>query len=489
MTSNAKVILIAPSKAAPWGDDGEAIKRAGYKAVLCNGALDALDELNKNGADAIVAVTELSDINGFLLSSLLKNDGRLDHLPIILIRNSSDSDRLWDKGAVADEVINHGDLDGGGDILNDLLEKSIARAAQLGWNAAQAKGLYPTGKKLSTKDSAVGVESILNDLLIERVAARIAHDLSEATDSRKQFVETYFQKVVPFVEADVLGMAVTNTPNPWLAIDVRDGLADTAFDALVKDVNSKLTSEGEIAIERRGEFAEKDGEQLKASEVLPIKTSRETLGGLVFGSYSKEFDQATKLFLSELQNAIHPVVQLLIAKQEIEALRTREVYRANIDSLTGLYNLEFLVGFLQQQLLFSFRQRLPVGVAIIDIDSLESINEVYGTEIGDTVLTAVANRLLAITRSSDLIARYGGDEFAVVLPNTDGAGAKVLGEKVRSDIEQFSFGRGGGKGPKVTVSVGCANFNMEDLNPETILRDAKLALRRAKDEGPNKVAM
>jgi two-component system cell cycle response regulator len=147
-----------------------------------------------------------------------------------------------------------------------------------------------------------------------------------------------------------------------------------------------------------------------------------------------------------------------------------------------------LIGFLQQQLLFSYRQRLAVGMAIVDIDNLQEINEEYGTEMGDIVITTIANRLLTITRSSDLIARYGGDEFAVVLPNTDLGGVKVLGEKVRLEVEQMGFAKQPGrKSPQVTVSIGCSIFNMEDLNPETILGDAKAALQKAKETGRNKV--
>ena len=190
-----------------------------------------------------------------------------------------------------------------------------------------------------------------------------------------------------------------------------------------------------------------------------------------------------------LTQELKPVVQLLLAKQEIEVLHSRETYRAAIDSLTGLYNLEFLVGFLQQQLLFSYRQRLPVGMVIVDIDNFALINQNHGYEFGDSVLTTVANRLLNVTRSSDLLARYGGDQFAVVLPNTDVAGAKVLAEKVRGEIEVIDFSHENDRrGPKITVSVGCACFNMEDLNPETILRDAKVALRSAKEAGRNRIA-
>jgi len=129
-------------------------------------------------------------------------------------------------------------------------------------------------------------------------------------------------------------------------------------------------------------------------------------------------------------------------------------------------------------------------MAIIDIDNFAELNDEFGYEVGDVVISTIANRLLNITRSSDLIARYGGDEFAVVLPNTEIAGVKVLAEKVRVEVEQLGFGKGSGrKGPHVTVSVGCAHFNMEDLNPETILRDAKLALQKAKEAGRNCVSV
>jgi diguanylate cyclase (GGDEF)-like protein len=259
---------------------------------------------------------------------------------------------------------------------------------------------------------------------------------------------------------------------------------------MVAKLTKQLDIHKELALDVRGTLEEEGGKPLATIEILPVKSETATLGGLIFASVQKKpFDAVTRAATAQLQTYMEPVVRLLQANQEIESLYQREQYRASTDPLTGLYNLEFLVGFLQQQLLFSYRQRSPVGLLIVDLDQFKEVNDEYGYEIGDLVLSTIANKLLNQTRSSDLIARYGGDEFAVVLPNTDLAGSKVLAEKIRLEIQQMSFVKGPGrKGPRITVSLGCAAFDMEDLNPETILRNAKVSMQRAKENGGNRVA-
>jgi diguanylate cyclase (GGDEF)-like protein len=157
--------------------------------------------------------------------------------------------------------------------------------------------------------------------------------------------------------------------------------------------------------------------------------------------------------------------------------------------VTGLYNLEFFVGFLQQQLLFSSRQKLPVGVTLIGIDNFAEINERMGPQSGDMILNTVARKISITIRSSDLLARYSGDQFALVLPNTDIAGSRILAEKLRAEVEAITWEALGKEKLKVTVSVGCAVFKEDDVNPETILRDAKMALQNAKNSGRNCVAV
>ena len=335
--------------------------------------------------------------------------------------------------------------------------------------------------------------------MLERIINRLARTLLGLVEPRKLFLDAFFDQVNKLFAADMIGIVVADLASPWGAVHFARECGKSTLDDVVADVKSQLQLDNTFTMETRGHAVKEDEKgkgikKLTEVEIITVGTDKQGVGALVFGTSDLDgFSGPARAFMTLLAQELKPVVQLLLAKQQIEVLHSREAYRAAIDSLTGLYNLEFLVGFLQQQLLFSFRQRLPVGMVIVDLDNFSSLNQDFGYELGDLIITTVANRLLNVTRSSDLLARYGGDQFAVVLPNTDEAGARVLAEKVRTEIASLDFSHDfrpadGRAVPKVTVSVGCANFNMQDLNPETILRDAKVALRSAKDAGRNRIA-
>jgi diguanylate cyclase (GGDEF)-like protein len=484
---DSKVIFVVNSSAADWLDAGN-LQSKGFQHVVVNNGFDALNELVANGADIVVAETELPDITGFQLCSLIKLNDRSAALPVVLVRmNEGKDDSFWTRASNADEVISIMELKDGITTMHELLDRCSQKAKEREWTAEKAKNLLPTDTKFETGEVSRSYGSLLHLLLIERLINRVVRNLSAILEPRRQFLDAYYQFVGDLFSGDVLGLVVADQDNPWISIRAKETISAKSYERLLTEILSKMQITSQPHVDIRNEVSD-EGAELADFEILPVAGDGSGIGAIFFGSFNKkEYDWTTKAFMSQLQTHIQPVFKLLLARQEIETLQNREAYRANVDSLTGLYNLEFLVGFLQQQLLFSFRQRLPVGLVIIDVDELERLNGEFGYDMGDVILNGIAKRLLAITRASDLVARYGGDEFAVVLPNTDGAGAKTLAEKVRSDIEQVSFIQGK-KGPKVTVSVGCAAFNMEDLNPETIMRDAKLALQTAKEAGRNQVA-
>jgi diguanylate cyclase (GGDEF)-like protein len=471
----------------------QAIKDEGLDLCFCGGGFDALDELSSDGADIVFASADLQDLSGYQLAGLIKSSELDNSLPVVLFQSKeTGADYFWLKASRADCFLGQADLEDSVKVAKLL--RDMAQKAQLkGWERSCARNILVASQGFSSEYLQESYSSLLNDLLLERSVNRIMRTLTAIVEPRSQFLDAFFEQIGRIYRTELFGLVIADKTSPWAAFQVKDGTAKASYDEAIDKVCKQLEIEPNklVALGQRGRLnAGDDTAGINHLEVVEVATEKHGVGALVFGTKDqKGFSPSTKAFINILKNELRPVIQLLLAKQEIEELHTREAYRASIDSLTGLYNLEFLVGFLQQQLLFSFRQRLPVGLVIIDVDEFSKINEQHGYEFGDSVLSQIANKLLHITRSSDLLARYGGDQFAVVLPNTDMTGTRVLAEKVRSEVELLSINQElSRRGIKVTVSVGCATFNMEDLNPETILKDAKLALKQAKETGRNCVA-
>jgi diguanylate cyclase (GGDEF)-like protein len=480
-----KVILAVADKGS-LNKLKDKLTAAGLSVKPLASGFEALEQLLAEGADAVILDDNLGDIKGSQLACLIKSSN--SQMPLVLLSNHEQDDPdFWRLACRADACLNTSQWESLAKTVNEAISKS-KEGGSTSDNNQPFNGLALPGK---TKGAIGGYEHLFQSLLIERIVAGIMSNLLDNIEPRNKFLEKYFQAVSQLFGSEAVGIAVVSTSRPWACFQTKTPLSRKAYEAIVADLEKGLNGGTKIVLERLGDLADADGNAISHEQILPVKQDKTTIGALVFATCRKKpFDQFALQAMGQLQKQILPIMRLMLANQELEILHQREQYRSSTDVLTGLYNLEFLVGFLQQQLLFSFRQRSPVGLVIIDIDHLKAVNDGFGYEMGDHVLSTIGNKMLSMTRSSDLIARYGGGSFAVVMPNTDINGARVVAEKVRLEIQQMKFVRGGErKGPHVTVSIGCSCFNMEDLNPETILRDAKLALKRSKEHGGNRVAI
>ncbi len=169
-----------------------------------------------------------------------------------------------------------------------------------------------------------------------------------------------------------------------------------------------------------------------------------------------------------------------------ERRATEALERAAVDELTGLATFGVLRDRLPQELARSSRSMDPFGVMFVDLDRFKRLNDVFGHEAGNRVLSSVGREIRRAIRTTDLAVRYGGDEFVVVLVRTGEAGAKQVGEVVRKAIEELGVALGFPPG-MVTVSVGVANFNPRAPTRDDILEVADRALYQAKDRGGNLV--
>jgi diguanylate cyclase (GGDEF)-like protein len=159
------------------------------------------------------------------------------------------------------------------------------------------------------------------------------------------------------------------------------------------------------------------------------------------------------------------------------------VEATRIEPKTGLYNMRHFQNVLSQELQRAARFERPLAVVMIDVDHLREINTSRGHLAGDRALKAVAAGLQNATRGYDVAARFGGDEFCVVLPETDIEGALVVAERIRAFVERSS------SDPAVTVSVGVATHTGGGTTPDALVALADRAAYRAKFSGRNSVAV
>jgi diguanylate cyclase (GGDEF)-like protein len=160
---------------------------------------------------------------------------------------------------------------------------------------------------------------------------------------------------------------------------------------------------------------------------------------------------------------------------------------AAVDELTGLATFRMLRARLEQEVARSDRSGEPFGVLFVDMDDFKKLNDAHGHEAGNRVLEGVGRELEFSVRKTDLAARYGGDEFVLVLVRTDLEGAVRVGEMVREGVEAFGRAQGFGGG-EVSVSVGVACHDPRAAKVVDVLREADQALYMAKERGGNQVA-
>ena len=201
------------------------------------------------------------------------------------------------------------------------------------------------------------------------------------------------------------------------------------------------------------------------------------LGEIVF--YRKtpfdkdEIDQLDRLVAALL----YPVRNSLLYKRAVET--------AFHDPLTDLNNRAAMDSSLDQELDFASRHNLPLAILMLDIDKFKSVNDTFGHIAGDKILKHVADKLRESVRRSDVIFRYGGEEFLILLRNTELAGARIIADRIRESVEQTTCEHDQHR-IQVTVSIGLASHAPGE-NKYALLQRADAALYKAKESGRNQV--
>jgi diguanylate cyclase (GGDEF)-like protein len=155
------------------------------------------------------------------------------------------------------------------------------------------------------------------------------------------------------------------------------------------------------------------------------------------------------------------------------------------DDLTKLFNSRYLNLYISREIKRCKRHGIPLSVIFLDLDGFKGINDAYGHLAGSGTLAEVGAILAEAVRESDILARYGGDEFVVVLPETPPAGALVIAERLRKAIESHSFLQSQGLTARISASFGIASYPDHALTPEGLIQKADQAMYRVKERDKN----
>jgi diguanylate cyclase (GGDEF)-like protein len=159
---------------------------------------------------------------------------------------------------------------------------------------------------------------------------------------------------------------------------------------------------------------------------------------------------------------------------------------ASTDGLTGLYNYRYFINVLQQEFKRALRYNRPLALLMIDIDFFKHYNDTNGHLAGDNTLQTVAAIIKESCRDVDIVVRYGGEEFAVLLPETTAMEAKEIAERIRKNVEEYPFPNGNLQpNGQLTISIGISGFHDEAYSYIELVEFADIALYDAKRSSRN----
>ena len=236
---------------------------------------------------------------------------------------------------------------------------------------------------------------------------------------------------------------------------------------------------------------EDDGISRKHAKLVLAATGQYQLVDL--GSTNGTFLNGARVNVAELadgdkiQMGSNTVLKFSIQDQ-LEEQYQRSIYEsATRDGLTRIFNKKYFLDTLRKEFAFCLRHRVALSLVMFDVDHFKKINDTYGHQAGDYVLSRIAQRISDTVRVEDIFARYGGEEFALMLRESAEDQALMCAERCRKAVDgtEFTFG---GTPIKVTISLGIATLMDSDFaQPEDLIASADKYLYRAKRGGRNRV--
>jgi len=226
--------------------------------------------------------------------------------------------------------------------------------------------------------------------------------------------------------------------------------------------------------------------ELKSIISVPLKIKNQVIG-VINADNKREgdvFNTDDLQLLSAFANQAAIAIQNAQLHQEIKGLSIT-------DGLTDLYNFRYLQERLEEETKRAQRFRRPLALIMADIDHFKEFNDTYGHPEGNKVLKVLANILKANVREIDIVGRYGGEEFIIILPEADREEAQRIAERIRIKVEEYNFQNKedhlNNPNRKITLSLGVTSCFQESISPQNLIYKVDQALYQAKRKGRNRM--
>ena len=425
-----------------------------YDVITASSGREALDICAENDLDIVLLDVMMPEMNGFEVCAALKSDPKTHHLPVLMITAlDQTSDRVRGLEAGADDFLTK-PVD---DVQLMARVKSLVRLKAL---TDELRARAQTGQQIAVEDALRAMDAISSEdgriLLIDT-------DLRHAERIRGYLAANHRVDVLPNPQDAVLQVAGKDYE---LAIV---SMAMGEFDPLrvcsqIRTLEHSRTLPIILVAEDTDRPRVMRGLDLGVNDFIMRPVERTELAARVRTQIRRHRDAV------ELRESVNHTLALAVT-----------------DELTGLYNRRYFERHLTLMLDKAREQDRDMAVMLIDMDFFKAVNDTHGHAVGDAVLREFALRLRRNIRGVDLACRFGGEEFVVLMPDTDFQQAQGVAERVRAAVSERPFDVGGGRSLTITISLGVA-FNEADTDvPETLIKHADIALYRAKREGRNRV--
>lgn len=319
---------------------------------------------------------------------------------------------------------------------------------------------------------------VLNNIsLYEEISA--LHKISTTLNSTLQ-LEEILDKTVGLIrqvmKVEECNLFLSQEENTSLSLQTSTSTSSSeAILILLQEV-------GRLVVQKKGPIISQHEGEIKSILAVPIIVKEKTIGVVVVTSKKNfYFSKREVSFLLALAN------QAGIAIENAQLYGMME-YCATTDGLTGLYNHRYFQGRLEEEITRAKRTESKLSLLMLDIDHFKSYNDQNGHPQGDEILKAIAEVLNRNVRSIDIVSRYGGEEFAIILPEITGENALSVAERIRESVENTNFfGSENQPNKRLTVSIGIAIYPVDAMSKEDLIKKADQALYQAKYQGRNTI--